>query len=125
MIDSILDTTKKSLGLGPEYDVFDPDIIMHINTVFVTLNQLGIGPPEGFMIEDDEATWNTFLGDDVRLNSVKTYMSLSVRMLFDPPATSFLMASYEKQIQQIEWRLSIHHDLVNADTPAVITNPLL
>lgn len=104
---SILNSTKKMLGLDPDYDAFDLDVMLHINSVFSTLTQLGVGPAEGFQIEDDSATWDTFLGTDVRLNQVKTYVFLRVRLLFDPPQTGFLTTSYEKQIEQIEWRLNV------------------
>jgi len=108
--DSILDTTKKALGLISEYTAFDTDILMHINSVFSTLAQLGIGPEEGFSIEDKDAVWADFLGEDKRLNSVKSYMYLRVRMLFDPPATSFVQDSMKKQIEEFEWRLNVHRE---------------
>lgn len=105
---SILDGTKKALGVHADYDVFDPDIIMHINTVFSTLHQLGIGPIEGFFIEDAAPTWTDFLGGtDARLNSVKSYMYLKVRMLFDPPTTSYLINAMKEQAEEIEWRLNV------------------
>ena len=104
---SILKSIKKVLGIGADYTAFDVDILMHVNTVFSTLHQLGIGPPEGFMVENEHALWSTFLEDDPRLNSVKTYMYLKVRLLFDPPATSFAIEAMEKQIQELEWRLSV------------------
>jgi hypothetical protein len=87
--------------------VFDLDIITHINSAFSTLTQLGVGPAEGFMIEDATAVWSDFIGDDIQYNSVKSYVFLRVRLLFDPPATSYLIAAYEKQIQELEWRLSV------------------
>lgn len=107
MSDSILKTTKKSLDIPEDYDVFDQNIILHINSVFSTLNQLGIGPVDGFEIEDDSATWTSFLGMNVRYNMVKTYMYLRVRMLFDPPTTSFLIDAVNKQKDELEWRLSV------------------
>lgn len=103
---SILTDTKKVLGITESYTAFDQDIIMHINSVFSTLNQLGLGPEEGFEINDDTAEWSDFIGDNRRLNSVKTYTYLRVRTLFDPPATSFLIAAYQKQLEEFEWRLS-------------------
>lgn len=106
--DSILNSTKKALQLDPDYDVFDFDVMMHINSVFSTLAQLGVGPAEGFQITGDSDVWDTFLGANPLLNQVKTYVFLRVRMLFDPPQTGFLMTSYEKQIEQIEWRLNVH-----------------
>lgn len=106
--DSILDTTKKALGLGADYDGFDPDIIMHINSVFFTLNQLGVGPSEGFAISGSDETWDAFLGSDLRLNAVKSYVYIKVRLLFDPPANSFGISALEKQATEYEWRLNVH-----------------
>ena len=108
--ESILDSTKKALGVGADYDVFDPDIMMHINSVFVTLQQLGIGPAEGFAIEDAEATWDTFLGTQPLLSTVKSYMVFKVRLAFDPPPTSFHIASLEKQIAELEFRMTVTRD---------------
>jgi hypothetical protein len=105
--ESILDSTKKYLGLGADYDVFDQDIMMNINSVFVTLQQLGIGPAEGFAIEDADATWDAFLGTQALLNTVKQYVFFKVRLAFDPPPTSFHIASLEKQIAELEFRMSI------------------
>lgn len=111
MVDSILDSTKKVLGIQPDYDVFDTDLIMHINGVFSTLNQLGIGPNEGFAIEDDVPTWQDFLGTDARLNNVKTYVYLRVRLLFDPPGGSYhLVNSMNEQVKELEWRISTQRE---------------
>lgn len=107
---SILDSTKKALGIAADYDVFDPDILMHINAVFTTLEQLGIGPVEGFAIEDDSVTWDQYLGADLRLNSVKSYVCLRVRLLFDPPATSFAINAIQEQIKELEWRLNVKRE---------------
>ena len=109
-MDSILDSTKKILGLDPEYDVFDVDIISHINSAFFTLNQLGVGPAEGFMILDNTSTWALFLDGQINLNAVKTYVYLRVRLLFDPPQTSFAISAMEKQIQELEWRLNVYRE---------------
>ena len=110
MTDSILNSIKKILGLDPLYTAFDLDILMHINTVFTTLNQLGIGPENGFAIEDDQATWVSFLGTDPRFNSVKTYVYLRVRMLFDPPTTSYLISAMKEQVSELEWRLNVQRE---------------
>lgn len=106
---SILDSVKKNLGLGVDYDVFDHDIMTHINATFMNLQQLGIGPTEGFVIENAETTWDAFLGAQASplLNSVKAYMQFKVRLAFDPPGASFHIASLEKQIQELEWRMLI------------------
>lgn len=110
MTDSILDSVKKNLGLNSSYTVFDPDVTMHINSVLATLNQLGIGPDDGFMIEDNSTTWDAFVGTDVKLNSVKTYIYLRVKMFFDPPQTSFVIDAMNKQIEEFEWRLNVKRE---------------
>lgn len=104
---SILGMTKKALDVPEDLEVFDGQIIMHINTVLSTLNQLGIGPDPGFEIEDYTATWDLFLGTDPRLNMVKSYMYLRVRLLFDPPATSFAISAMENQKTELEWRINV------------------
>jgi hypothetical protein len=114
---SILDSTKKILGLEADYTAFDLDILTHINTVFSDLQQLGIGPIEGFAIEDAEAEWDDFLAGDVTMNSVKTYMYLRVRLLFDPPTTSFHIASLKEQQQALEWRLNVIREGVSWTDP--------
>lgn len=110
MATSILTDTKKVLGIADDYTAFDVDILMHINSVFVILNQLGIGPTDGYSIEDKDATWDAFLGSDLNLNTVKSYMFLRVKLLFDPPATSFLGDALDKQRQELEWRLNIYRE---------------
>lgn len=106
-ISSILDSVKKSIGIDKEYVAFDPDIIMHINSVLATLNQLGLGPNEGFSIEDNSSNWEDFIGSDPRYNSVKTYVFLKVRTLFDPPTASHLMTAMNEQIREFEWRIQV------------------
>lgn len=106
MSDSIFISTKKALDIPEDYHVFDGNILLHINSVFSTLNQLGIGPVDGFEIEDEVPTWTQYLGGNVRLNCVKTYMYLRVRYLFDPPATSFLLDAMKSQMTELEWRIS-------------------
>lgn len=108
MTESILNSTKKVLGLDSSYTAFDQDIIMHINSVFATLNQLSVGPDAGFSITDSSSTWESYLGANKNLNSVKSYMYLKVRLLFDPPATSFAIDSMQKQANEYEWRLNAH-----------------
>jgi hypothetical protein len=121
MSESILTSTKKILGLAEEYTAFDADVMMHINTVFSTLTQLGIGPANGFMIEGSEAQWSDFVGTDANLNSVKTYVYLRVRMIFDPPATSFHINAISEQIKEIEWRLSTHREATQWTEPVVLS----
>lgn len=107
-MESILTSIKKLLGIAEEYTHFDADIIMHINSVFMTLTQLGVGPSEGFMIEDDTTYWEEFIGDSMMLQAVKTYIYLKVRLVFDPSSLgSATLAAYERQIQELEWRLNV------------------
>lgn len=113
MTQSILNSTKKVLGLAESYTAFDLDVMMHINTAFSTLQQIGVGPPDGFMIEDENAEWADYIGLDNMLNAVKTYVYLKVRVLFDPPGTSFVLDAMNKQIEQLEWRLNVHAEGVN------------
>lgn len=109
-MESILTSIKKLLGIEEEYTQFDDDIIMHINTVFLNLTQLGVGPAEGFFIEDDTATWDDFIGDDTQLQAVKTYMYLKVKLLFDPPLSSSVIESTNRMISELEWRLNVAVD---------------
>jgi hypothetical protein len=122
MSDSILTSIKKILGLAEDYTAFDPDIILYINSVLSTLSELGIGPPTGFSIEDKTAEWVDLLGDDLPLfQDVRTYIGLRVRILFDPPATSFHLAAMESQIQEHVWRISVKRE----DVAWVDPNPVL
>ena len=107
---SILQSTKKLLGLDASYDAFDLDITTHINSAFSTLYQAGVGPLEGFFIEDDTNTWDQFIGNKMYINDVKTYIYLRVRLLFDPPVSSFGLAAIEKQIEELIWRLNVADD---------------
>lgn len=112
-MESILTSIKKQLGLTEEYTPFDDQIIIHINSTFMVLNQLGVGPPEGFYIEDDYATWSDYLGDPVKLQMVKTYMGHKVRLLFDPPSSSTHMNAITQVINEFEWRLNVAVDPTN------------
>jgi len=120
---SILDGVKKICMLDPSYTVFDDVILMHINAVFSTLQQLGIGPDAGFMIEDNTVTWDAFVGTDLTENSIKTYMGLRVKMLFDPPTTSFVIDAMNQQIQEFEWRISTNREGVSWTDPDPTPQP--
>lgn len=110
-MDSILDSVKKNLDIQADYDAFDDQIMMHINSAFSTLNQLGIGPDEGFAIEDASATWDQFLGTDPRRNNIKMWVYLKVKVIFDPPTGSYhLIGAMEQQIQELEWRISVKRE---------------
>lgn len=106
--DSILDKTKKMIGIPEEYDVFDINIITDINSTFAKLTQLGIGPAEGFMIEDNTIQWSAYLDGKPYLNLVKSYMYQTVRLAFDPPSTSFAITAIQEQIKEAEFRLSLY-----------------
>lgn len=106
-MESILTSIKKLLGIGEDDEHFDQDIIMHINTVFFVLKQLGVGPAEGFRIQDKTATWAEYLPDMLRLESIKSYMYLKVKLLFDPPLGSAVMESINRQISELEWRINV------------------
>lgn len=109
-MESILTSIKKLLGITEEHDYFDADLIMHINSVFMILTQLGVGPSEGFRIEDDTATWDEFIPEDQNLELVKSYMHLKVKLLFDPPLSSAVIESMKQMINEFEWRLNIAVD---------------
>ena len=109
-MESILNSVKKMLGIMPDYTVFDEDIIMHINSVFFVLNQLGIGPSAGYSIKDDTNTWSEFISERTDIESVKSYIYLKVKLLFDPPSSSALLDAINRQIIELEWRLSISQD---------------
>lgn len=106
-MDSILDTIKKLLGIAKDYTRFDTDIIVHINTSMMLLNQLGIGPPEGFSITGPEQTWLSYIPTGKNLEAVKTLIYLRTRLAFDPPANSFVVDSFQKQIEEYQWRLQV------------------
>lgn len=106
-MESILTSIKKMLGPTAEYEYFDPDIIMHINTAFMELNQLGVGPSEGFRIEDESTTWNEYIPeDDKRFEAVKTLIYLKVKLVFDPSSSSTILESMNRTIDRLEWRLN-------------------
>ena len=114
---SILTSVKRNLGLDEAYEAFDPDVLMHINSSFSTLNQLGVGPELGFRIEDKTVTWDAFLGTDLRLDNVKTYVFLRVKYLFDPPSTSFGQQALKEQITEFEWRINTYREMTGWTDP--------
>lgn len=108
MDNSILNTVKKAVGLMPKYDAFDDTLIMHINSVFMILSQVGVGPAKGFRIEDDTAEWSDFLSnEDGNYESIKSYVCMKVRLLFDPPSSSTHMECIKQLVSELEWRLNI------------------
>lgn len=108
--DSILVTIKKLLGIDSSYTEFDQDIVIHINSVFSILQQLGVGPDTGFHITGDTETWSQFTNNDSEIQNVISYMYMSVRLLFDPPTNSTILKSYQDLIKEYEWRLNVAVD---------------
>lgn len=116
-MESILTSIKKMLGIEESYTHFDADIAMHINSVFSILTQMGVGPSEGFSIQDKNETWDAFLQKDpAKLMLVKSYVFLKVRLLFDPPQSSFVVESINRQISEFEWRLYVASDSGKEET---------
>jgi hypothetical protein len=110
MEESILKSTKKILGLDEIYTPFDLDILTHINAAFSILDQLGVGPEGGFYIIDESAEWADYVVPPNQLHLIKTYVYLKVRLLFDPPATSFLIEAANNQLKEYEWRLNVFRE---------------
>lgn len=105
--ESILTSIKKLLGITEEYTAFDSDITMHINSVFLILSQLGVGPADGFSISSKEEVWTDFIDSSNLLNAVKSYVYLKVRLLFDPPTSSSAVDSIKNMINEFEWRINV------------------
>ena len=110
MEESILKSVKKLLGISPEDTSFDIDIVMYINGAFAVLQQLGVGPDEGFIIEDDSEEWIDYLDDENAYNMVRPWMVMRVRLSFDPPATSFGIDALKEQAKELEYRISAYRE---------------
>lgn len=109
-MDSVLTSIKKLLGITEEYKQFDQDLIIHINSVLMVLTQIGIGPSEGISIQDENTTWTDLIPDVSKLEAVKTYVYLKVKMIFDPPTSSSVMDAINRSINEYEWRLNVNAD---------------
>lgn len=105
-MESILASIKKLLGIHEEYTVFDQDLIININTAFSVLNQLGVGPKAGYMIEGYDEVWDEYL-EGYNFMMVKTFVFITVKLAFDPPTSSVLMESYTNRLRELEWRLEL------------------
>lgn len=112
MQDSILMTIRKLVCGDPYADHFDTDLLVHINACFSILNQLGVGPENGFVVTDETQSWSSYIADNRTLNMVKTYVTLKVKKIFDPPLTSSVLEAMDKEISQLEWRLNVAVDPV-------------
>lgn len=109
-MESILTSIKKMLGITEEDTHFDDDLIMHINSVFMVLTQLGVGPKEGFFITDKSNKWNEFIEDPLKLQAVKSYIYLKTKTVFDPPSSSIIKDCHKQMIDELEWRLHVEVD---------------
>ena len=111
MDDSILNSIKIALGLNVEDDAFDQELIMLINSVLMTLQQIGVGPQdELFHIEDDTKTWSNYLEEPNELPMVKNYIGIRVRLIFDPPQSSSLDQALRQEVAEYEWRMQLKVD---------------
>lgn len=109
-MNSILTSIKKLLNISEEYEHFDTDIIILINSALSALTQIGVGPAEGFVIKDKTAEWSSFMYDDPKLELVKTYVYLKVKIVFDPPTSGAAMDAIKATISEYEWRLNVAAD---------------
>ena len=110
MQDSILMTIRKLVCGDPYADHFDTDLLVHINACFSILNQLGVGPENGFVVTDETQSWSSYSDNDRVLNMVKIYVTLKVKKIFDPPLTSSVLEAMDKEIKELEWRLNVAVD---------------
>lgn len=115
-MESILTSIKKLLGIAEDYTHFDPDIIVHINSAFSVLTQLGVGPTEGFSIEDDQSVWSDFVTDDSKIKFIKTFIHLKVKLYFDPPLSTAAIESTNNLIKELEWRIQVAVDPIELVT---------
>ena len=121
MQDSILMTIRKLVCGDPYADHFDTDLLVHINACFSILNQLGVGPESGFVVTDETQSWSSYVADNRILNMVKTYVTLKVKKIFDPPLTSSVLEAMDKEISQLEWRLNVAVDPVKPTSTSKTT----
>lgn len=121
-MDSVLTSIKKTLGIVEEYTHFDEDLIMHINSVLLILNQIGVGPPEGFSIKDEFSVWEDFIPESQKLEFVKSYVYMKVKLLFDPPISSAVLESTNQMISELEWRIQVATDPITDEREEKIQN---
>lgn len=123
-MESILTSIKQMLGIMEDDTSFDQDIIVHINSTFMTLQDIGVGPEDGYRIKDKSETWTDFLSGNKKAEDVKTYVYLKVRILFDPPANQSTLTAFKEAANEFEWRLNVRNDktrLVDLEESDAIT----
>ena len=108
--DSILTSIKKLMGLTEEYDAFDQDILILINSVLFELEQIGVKAKEGFILSDNTAVWSDYSDDDRLLNALKPYIYMKTKLTFDPPTSSGALDSMNRIIDRFEWRINLYAD---------------
>ena len=106
MEENILNSIKKLLGIPEDYTAFDQDIMIHINSVFMILSELGVGPSNGYSLKEGTEKWGDFISDDENLEGIKTYVYMKVKTIFDPPLNSAVLASMKELISEFEWRIN-------------------
>ena len=121
MQDSILMTIRKLVCGNPYADHFDTDLLVHINACFSILNQLGVGPENGFVVTDETQSWSSYIADNYILNMLKTYVKIKIKKIFDPPLTSSVLEAMDKEINQLEWRLNVAVDPVKPTSTSKTT----
>lgn len=121
-MESILISIKKLLGISEDYTHFDTDLIMHINSVLSILTQIGVGPAEGFYIKDEDTVWTSFIPANSKLELVKSYVHLKVKLLFDPPLGSAVIESMNRMLGELEWRIQIIADPVKSKSEEELQN---
>lgn len=109
-MDNILASIKERIGIAEDDNSFDTDIIDLINSAFADLNDIGVGPSEGFSISDNHDLWDDFSKDVRVLSSVKDFVYLTVKLTFDPPTQTALLTSMENRLKKLEWRLNVKCD---------------
>ena len=121
-MESILTSIKKLLGIAEDYIHFDVDLIMHINSVLSILTQIGVGPAEGFSIKDESSVWEDFVPENSKLELIKSYVYMKVKLLFDPPLISAVIESTNRIISELEWRNQVAADPVKTIEEEEIQN---
>jgi len=122
--ESILDSVKEALGLAADETAFDSELVLYINSQLSTLRQLGVGPEAGFMIVGNTETWTDFLGDrEPKMNDAKTFVIFRVKLIFDPPPTSYAMDAIKEQIQEAGWRLNVTREEMDWVNPEPVPVP--
>lgn len=108
IMDSILNNVKKLLGIDGDDDSFDVDVMTIINSTILSLAQMGIGPPNGFIVTSIENEWADWIvTPTINLEGIKTYLYLKTKLIFDPPTNSTVIEAFNKSLSELEWRMML------------------